>query len=46
MPYRCARFVRWLTYFLPVIEQVLGMHVSPDYFQHLRQKLERFVSTR
>jgi hypothetical protein len=38
--------IRSLAYFLPVIEEVLGMHVSPDYFQHLRQKLERFVSTR
>jgi hypothetical protein len=38
--------VRSLAYFLPVIEEVLGLHVSPDYFQYLRQKLERFVSTR
>jgi hypothetical protein len=38
--------IRSLAYFLPVIEEVLGLHVSPDYFQHLRQKLERFVSTR
>jgi hypothetical protein len=38
--------IRSLAYFLPVIEEVLGLHVSPDYFQHLRQKLERFMSTR
>jgi hypothetical protein len=38
--------IRSLAYFLPVIEEVLRLHVSPDYFQHLRQKLERFVSTR
>jgi len=38
--------IRSLAYFLPVIEEVLRLHVSPDYFQYLRQKLERFVSTR
>ncbi len=38
--------IRSLAYFLPVIEEVLGLHVSPDYFQHLRQKLKRFVPTR
>ena len=31
--------IRSLAYFLPVIEEVLGLPVSPDYFQHLRQKL-------
>jgi len=35
-----------LAYFLPVIEEVLGMHVSPEYFQYLRHKLERVASTR
>jgi hypothetical protein len=29
-----------------VIEEVLGLRVSPDYFQYLRQKLERVASTR
>ena len=38
--------IRSLAYFLPVIEEVLGLRVSPDYFQYLRQKLERFASTR
>ena len=38
--------IRSLAYFLPVIEEVLGLRVSPDYFQYLRQKLERAASTR
>jgi hypothetical protein len=33
--------IRSLAYFLPVIEEVLGLRVSPDYFQYLRRKLER-----
>jgi hypothetical protein len=33
--------IRSLAYFLPVIEEVLEVRVSPDYFQYLRQKLER-----
>jgi hypothetical protein len=37
--------IRSLAYFLPVIEEVLGMRVSPDYFQYLRHKLERFTAT-
>ena len=36
--------IRSLAYFLPVIEEVLGMCVSPDYFQYLRRKLERFTA--
>src|ERR1700675_1341788 len=28
--------IRSLAYFLPVIEEVLGLRVSPDYFQYLR----------
>src|ERR1700693_2297494 len=35
--------IRSLAYFLPVIEEVLTMRVSPDYFQHVRRKLERIV---
>src|SRR6266700_7636855 len=31
--------IRSLAYFLPVIEEVLGMRVSPEYFQHVRQKV-------
>src|SRR5277367_4937602 len=38
--------IRSLAYFLPVIEEVLVLRVSPDYFQYLRQKLERFAPTR
>ncbi len=38
--------IRSLAYFLPVIDEVLGLSASQDYFQHLRQKLQRFASTR
>jgi hypothetical protein len=38
--------IRSLAYFLPVIEEVLKLRVSPDYFQYLRNKLERVRSTR
>jgi hypothetical protein len=38
--------IRSLAYFLPVIEEVLGLRVSPEYFQHLRRKLERIASNR
>ncbi len=31
--------IRSLAYFLPVIEEVLGLHVGPEYFQYLRHKL-------
>ena len=33
--------IRSLAYFLPVIEEVLALRVSTDYFQYLRYKLER-----
>ena len=36
--------IRSLAYFLPVIDEVLGLTVNPAYFQHLRQKLERLTS--
>ena len=35
--------VRSLAYFLPVIEEVLDLRVSPDYFQYLRYKLARMA---
>jgi hypothetical protein len=38
--------IRSLAYFLPVIEEVLGLRVSPDYFQYLRRKLERVTPSR
>jgi len=37
--------VRSLAYFLPVIEEVLGLRVSPDYFEYLRHKLARIAPT-
>jgi len=36
--------IRSLAYFLPVIEEVLGLRVSPDYFHHLRRKIDRATS--
>lgn len=38
--------IRSLAYFLPVIEEVLKLRVSPDYFQYLRHKLARIGPTR
>ena len=38
--------IRSLAYFLPVIEEVLEMRVSPDYFNYLRYRLARTGSTR
>src|SRR5437016_13691625 len=38
--------IRSLAYFLPVIEEVLGMCVSPEYFQYVRRKLERIAHDR
>jgi hypothetical protein len=38
--------IRSLAYFLPVIEEVLEMQVSPEYFQYLRHKLQRIVPVR
>ena len=35
--------IRSLAYFLPVIEEVLELHISPDYFQYLRHKLEEYI---
>src|SRR6516162_622185 len=32
--------IRSLAYFLPVIEEVLELRVTPNYFQYLRRKLE------
>ena len=37
--------IRSLAYFLPVIEEVLSLRVSPDYFRYLRHKIERAPST-
>jgi hypothetical protein len=38
--------VRSLAYFLPVIEEVLEMRISPDYFEYLRYKLARTAPPR
>jgi hypothetical protein len=38
--------IRSLAYFLPVIEEVLELRVSPDYFEYLRYKLGRSGVTR
>ena len=37
--------IRSLAYFLPVIEEVLLLRASPDYFDYLRHKLARTGST-
>ena len=38
--------IRSLAYFLPVIEEVRELRVSPEYFQYLRHKLQRIAQTR
>jgi hypothetical protein len=38
--------IRSLAYFLPVIEEVLELRVSPNYFQYLRHKLARIALPR
>jgi hypothetical protein len=37
--------IRSLAYFLPAIDEVLGLRVNPDYFRHLRHKIERVIQT-
>ena len=37
--------IRSLAYFLPIIEEVLGLRVSPDYLLYLRHKLGRIKPT-
>lgn len=36
--------IRSLSYFLPVVDEVLGLRVTPDYFRYLRQKVERILT--
>jgi hypothetical protein len=38
--------IRSLAYFLPVIEEVLELHVSPEYVEYLRHKLARTAPPR
>jgi hypothetical protein len=35
--------IRSLAYFSPVIEEVLHLKVSPEYFRHLRDRLAKFT---
>jgi hypothetical protein len=36
--------IRSLAYFLPVIEEVLQLKAGPEYFHHLRNKLQRITA--
>ena len=36
--------IRSLAYFSPVIDEVLSLPVSPEYFRHLRQRIATFAS--
>jgi hypothetical protein len=38
------RTIRSLAYFLPVIDEVLELTVSPDYFRYLRRQIAGFYS--
>jgi hypothetical protein len=38
--------IRSLAYFAPVLEEVLAMNVSPEYFRHLRTRLARLSTGR
>ena len=38
--------IRSLAYFVPVIEEVSSLRVSPDYFRYLRHKIERHAEAR
>jgi hypothetical protein len=38
--------IRSLAYFLPVIDEVIAMRVSPDYVHYVRRKLERIAHDR
>lgn len=35
--------IRSLAYFSPVIEEVMCLQVSPEYFRHLRNRLAKFT---
>jgi hypothetical protein len=35
--------VRSLAYFSPVIEEVMHLKVSPEYFRHLRNRIAKFT---
>ena len=38
--------IRSLAHFLPVIDEVLSLRISPDYFRYLRYRMERLAQTR
>jgi len=38
--------IRSLAYFVPVIEEIPSLHVSPNYFEYLRQKIARHTPDR
>lgn len=38
--------VRSLAYFWPVIEEVMSLQVSPEYFRHLRYRIATLTSAR
>lgn len=37
--------IRSLAYFTPLIDEVLELRVSPDYFRYLRSKIQRFLKS-
>jgi hypothetical protein len=37
--------IRSLAYFLPVIDEVLDLTISQDYFRYLRSKIQPFLQT-
>lgn len=37
--------IRSLHYFLPVIEEVLSMEISPEYVQYLKRKLAPYLTS-
>jgi len=38
--------IRSLAYFAPVLDEVLAMSVSPEYFRHIRTRLARLSTDR
>ena len=38
--------IRSLAYFAPVIDEVLSLPVSPEYFRYLRQRIATFLSAK
>jgi hypothetical protein len=38
--------IRSLAYFSPVIDEILSLPVSPEYFRHLRQRIATFPSAK